>query len=50
VLSQKLTHICTAGDYRLLDDVFEACENFEPMTAEAQATLIEKQSNLELIF
>lgn len=50
VLSQKLTHICTAGDYRLLDDVFEACENFEPMTAEAQATLIEKLSNLELIF
>jgi predicted aldo/keto reductase-like oxidoreductase len=50
VLSQKLTHICTAGDYRLLDDVFEACENFEPMTAEAQATLIEKQSILELIF
>jgi predicted aldo/keto reductase-like oxidoreductase len=50
VLSHKLTHICTAGDYRLLDDIYEACENFEPRTPEAQAHLIKKQSDLELIF
>ena len=50
VLSHKLTHICTAGDYRLLDDIFEACENFTPMSAEERQALIEKQSNYELIF
>jgi predicted aldo/keto reductase-like oxidoreductase len=50
VLSHKLTHICTAGDYRLLDDIYEACENFSPMSAEEQQALIEKQSKHELIF
>lgn len=50
VLSHKLTHICTTGDYRLLDDIYGACENFEPMTQEAQEALIEKQSDFELIF
>jgi aryl-alcohol dehydrogenase-like predicted oxidoreductase len=50
VLSQKLTHICTAGDYRLLDKLFSACENFEPMTAEDQQALIKAQQDLELIF
>jgi predicted aldo/keto reductase-like oxidoreductase len=50
VLSHKLTHICTPGDYRLLDKAFTACENFEPMPAEQQSALIEEQSNLDLIF
>ena len=50
VLSQKLTHICTPGDYRLLDKVFKACENFQPMPAEMQEDLIKKQANLALIF
>ena len=50
VLSHKLTHYCTAGDYRLLDDIYEACENFEPMTTEEKQALIEKQANLDLIF
>ncbi len=49
-LSHKLTHICTAGDYRLLSDVYEACENFEPMSEEARQALIEKQAELDLIF
>ena len=50
VLSHKLTHICTAGDYRLLDDIYEACENFTPMPVEERQALIENQSKYELIF
>jgi len=50
VLSQKLTHICTPGDYRLLDMVFSACEHFEPMTAEKQEALIKEQADFALIF
>ncbi|MFW5713761.1 MAG: aldo/keto reductase [Brevefilum sp.] len=50
VLSHKLTHICTAGDYRLLDDIYEACKNFEPIPTEEQQTVIEEQANLDLIF
>lgn len=50
VLSHKLTHICTAGDYRLLDDVFEACKNFKPMSAEEQQALISKQAKYDMIF
>ena len=50
VLSQKLTHICTAGDYRLLDKLFTACEGFEPMTAEDQEKLIQQHADMELIF
>ncbi len=49
-LSQKLTHICTPGDYRLLDKVFNACESFEPMTRSEQKKLIQAQSKLESIF
>jgi predicted aldo/keto reductase-like oxidoreductase len=50
VLSQKLTHICTPGDYRLLGMVFNVCENFDEMPPEESESLIEKQSDLELIF
>jgi len=50
VLSQKLTHICTAGDYRLLDKLFTACEGFEPMTDEDQEKLIQQHADMELIF
>lgn len=50
VLSQKLTHICTVGDYRLLGNVIEACENFEPMNPEAQEALIQAQRETPLIF
>lgn len=50
VLSNKLTHICTPGDYRLLNDVYEACENFEPMSLNDRQSLIEKQDEFELIF
>ncbi len=50
VLSHKLTHICTVGDHRLLGNVLTACENFEPMDAEAQEALINEQSDRALIF
>jgi len=50
VLSQKLTHICTLGDYRLLGNVIEAVENFEPMAPQEQEALIREQQDLELIF
>jgi predicted aldo/keto reductase-like oxidoreductase len=50
VLSHKLTHICTPGDYRLLDKVFTACESFRPMSKEDQDALIQSQTGLELIF
>jgi predicted aldo/keto reductase-like oxidoreductase len=50
VLSHKLTHYCTAGDYRLLGKVLDACENFETMDAAAQEALIQAQSERELIF
>jgi len=49
-LSQKLAHICTPGDYRLLDMVFNACESFEPLKQGEQEALIKAQSDLELIF
>ncbi len=50
VLSHKLTHYCTAGDYRLLENVLTACENFQPMDAAEQDALIKEQAGFELIF
>jgi len=50
VLSHKLTHICTVGDYRLLDKVLTACENFQPMNSAQQDALIKEQAERELIF
>jgi aryl-alcohol dehydrogenase-like predicted oxidoreductase len=49
-LSHKLTHICTVGDYRILEKVLTACERFEPMDADAQMALITAQSELEIFF
>lgn len=49
-LSFDLAHICTPGDYRLLDKVFTACEEFEPLDEEEQAALIEDRSIFETIF
>ena len=50
VLSQKLTHICTAGDYRIMDLVLAACENFTPMETDVQEALIRERADLALIF
>jgi predicted aldo/keto reductase-like oxidoreductase len=49
-LSQKLSHICTPGDYRLLDKSFRACQNFTPLSSEEQDKMIEKYADLEVIF
>ena len=50
VLSQKLTHICTTGDYRLLGKIIKACENYQPMPSMDQERLIATQSDLQTIF
>ena len=50
VLSHKLTHVCTVGDYRLLGMVLDACEKFQPIDAAEQDALIKEQADLELIF
>jgi predicted aldo/keto reductase-like oxidoreductase len=50
VLSQKLTHICTAGDYRIMEMVLKACNDFSPMDSASQEALIRKRSKLTLIF
>jgi predicted aldo/keto reductase-like oxidoreductase len=50
VLTHKLTHICTVGDYRLLGKVLQACQHFKPLSADAQNALIQEQSKQELIF
>jgi aryl-alcohol dehydrogenase-like predicted oxidoreductase len=39
-LSQDVTGLCTAGDYRILPKVLKACENFTPLSADEQAALI----------
>jgi predicted aldo/keto reductase-like oxidoreductase len=49
-LSHKLTHICTVGDYRILGKVLSACENFQPMEADAQEAMIKAQADLEIFF
>jgi len=49
-LSHKLTHYCTAGDYRLLGKVLNACEKFQPMDAAEQQAMIEEQAHFDLIF
>jgi len=49
-LSQKLAHICTVGDYRIMGKVLTACENFTPLGHDAQEALIEEQSDLEIFF
>jgi len=50
VLSQQLTHICTAGDYRLLGKIINACKNYQPMPSMDQERLIATQSDLQTIF
>lgn len=50
VLSHKLTHICTSGDYRIMEMVLKACEGYSPMDSAAQEALIRERSELALIF
>lgn len=50
VLSQPITGICTAGDYRLFPLVFKACEKFLPMTTRQQEELIQTAGHFEPLF
>ncbi|MFU8827008.1 MAG: hypothetical protein ACNA70_05895, partial [Brevefilum sp.] len=49
-LSQKLAHICTVGDYRIMGKVLTACENFTPLNHDAQEALITEHADLEIFF
>lgn len=50
VLSQDVTGLCMAGDVTMIPMILQACENFEAMTEEEQAGLIEKGRAMEMIF
>ncbi|HLF89289.1 MAG TPA: aldo/keto reductase [Anaerolineales bacterium] len=50
VLSQEVTGVCTAGDTSVLPLVLQACENFTPMSAEEQETLIAQAGQYEPLF
>lgn len=46
-LSQEVTGICTVGDPIVLPTVIEACQNFTPINAEEQESLIGTAGNYE---
>lgn len=50
VLSQEITGLCTAGDYRVLPKVLQACENFTPMTPAEQEALIARAGEFAPLF
>jgi aryl-alcohol dehydrogenase-like predicted oxidoreductase len=49
-LSQNITGVCTAGDYRVLPLSLEACQNFEPMGQEEQIALLQEARQYEPLF
>jgi len=49
-LSQQITGVCTAGDYRILPLSLEACKNFSRLTQEEQDALIAEASSYEPLF
>jgi aryl-alcohol dehydrogenase-like predicted oxidoreductase len=49
-LSQDVTGLCTVGDINVLPLVLEACEHFEPMSAEQQEALVATASQYEPLF
>jgi len=50
VLSQDVTGVCMAGDVTVIPMILQACENFEAMSQEEQAALVEKGKTMEMIF
>ncbi len=50
VLSQDVTGLCMAGDVTVIPMVLQACQQFELMTADEQAALIERGKSMEMIF
>lgn len=49
-LSQDVTGLCTAGDVNILPLFLNACENFTPMSADAQQALIATADQYESVF
>ncbi len=49
-LSQDVTGLCTAGDTRLLPLMLAACERFQPLSAEAQAAMVDGAGAFEPLF
>jgi predicted aldo/keto reductase-like oxidoreductase len=49
-LSQEITGICTAGDYRILPLSLEACKNFTQMSQEEQVELLQEARQYEPLF
>lgn len=50
VLSQDITGLCTAGDYRVLPKMLQACENFTPMSSAEQEALIARAGEFAPLF
>jgi len=50
VLSQDVTGLCMAGDITVIPMILQACEQFEAMSEDEQAELIEKGKAMEMIF
>lgn len=50
VLSQDVTGLCTAGDYRVLPQVLEACQNFTRLSTEDQEALIDNAGEYTPLF
>jgi len=49
-LSQDVTGLCTAGDITVLPLVLEACQNFTPMSADEQESLIQSAGQYQPLF
>jgi len=49
-LSQDISGICTAGDTRILPMVLQACENFTPLNAAQQQTLVSEAAEYAPLF
>lgn len=49
-LSQEITGVCTAGDYRLLPLSLQACKNFTRLNQQEQQALIQAASQYEPLF
>ena len=50
VLSQDVTGICTAGDYRVLPLCLQACQNYQQLTLKEQEQLIATAGEYEPLF
>jgi aryl-alcohol dehydrogenase-like predicted oxidoreductase len=49
-LSQEVTGVCTAGDYRILPMSLEACKNYRRLSQEGQIALMQEARQYEPLF